>query len=246
MKRSMTLTLIVIATIIALTSGIGEKTHAGGTGGQPRRIAVKTISSRIPVTVGSPTASPTDDNQTAMKVTVTNNTGGRLLSLGLVALIVDKSGAIRGGEGWKADADLAPNASQDFLHVLKPPVGPEDHLLLTVWRASGTGGTFEIDPKELNDVLRAPASSPKLEARREGRLSGARNVKASLRQSNTYCQGWYAFAESKCACGVKSFSCDEKNGTFSWTCFTKSESNSCRPPIQNLKTSRKRRAGTRF
>jgi len=55
------------------------------------------------------------------------------------------------------------------------------------------------------------------------KLSKVKHCSVALTNSAPYCIGWYEYAAGKCACGVKSFSCTESNGSVSWTCYTKAE-----------------------
>lgn len=55
--------------------------------------------------------------------------------------------------------NLAESQAESFSRTMKTKLSPEDHLMLTVWRASGEEGKFELNRTELNDLLRPRAPS---------------------------------------------------------------------------------------
>jgi len=215
MKRILTLFVLTFA-VVAVSGRVGDSQIRKGGSQSQRRVRVGVaISPRTPISLGTTTATITDD-QTVLQYAVNNRSGGQLGAFELLAYTLGKDGRVKGGEGWTVREDLAGSQAESFLRVMKTKIVPEDRLTLTVWRTSGEAGTFEVNQTELNDLLRPRAA--------KGRGSAtSRLVKAAMTEGE-YCQDRLAVATNACACGVKSFSCNPTSGEYSFTCFTKAES----------------------
>lgn len=224
MKRSMTLTLIVALTIIALTPGIGEKTRAEGMSAQPQqRIKVNVADSpRIPAAIENADATSVQD-QTVLRYKLANRAGRQLTTIEVVAFVVDKSGSVKGGEGWTLRESSPSDHTEGFVRILKSRVENGNHLVLAIWRAGDGSGMFELDKTELDNILRPRASATR-------RHESVPLVRAAFRRGE-YCADRLAIAEAKCACGVKTFGCNPTSGEWSFGCYTKAESPGCRPPV---------------
>jgi hypothetical protein len=164
----------------------------------------------------------TDADQTALTYAATDRTGGTLTGFDVIALVVDKAGAVRGGEVWRVSDTLRVAGGDNLIHPMKAIVRDGDRLVLSVWRVSSESGTQELDKTQIDNVFRSRAGSRSpagVMKPTKMRYGGITRMEAP-----PYCIGWYEYAESKCACGVKSFSCTESSGAVSWTCYTKAES----------------------
>jgi hypothetical protein len=154
-----------------------------------------------------------------LQYAISNPSGGQLTMFELLAFTSNREGQIKGGEGWTVRDNVAQSHTESFIRIMKTKLTPEDRLTLTIWRASGEAGTFEVTGPELNNLLRPRASS-------ERQSSTGRPVKAAMVEGE-YCQDRLAVAGNACSCGVKSFSCNPTAGEYSFTCFTRIEN-----PIQ--------------
>jgi hypothetical protein len=176
-------------------------------------------SSRIPAKVES-AFGVIDNAQTVLRYKVANHGGKRLTALGMIALIVDRNGEVKGGEGWRVNQILAVNSTEEFLRVMSTKLESGNSLILTAWQASGDSETFELDKSDLDVVLKSHTG-------RRKSTSSVKYINAAFQDSAQYCRGWYEYAKTNCPCGVKTFSCNPKDGSFSWTCFTKQEAPDC-------------------
>lgn len=162
MKRILTSTLFLSLTIALIPADtiLGtSQIRAAGSQSQ-RRISIRTIvSPRAPVSVRDATAAAVDDDQIVLQYAVNNQSGGQLTEFEMIAYVLGKDGRVKGGEGWTVRDKVAQNYSRSFSRTMKTKLAREDRLVLTVWRASGEAGTFEIDRKELDNLLHLPAAS---------------------------------------------------------------------------------------
>ncbi|HZG52476.1 MAG TPA: hypothetical protein VEZ40_10100 [Pyrinomonadaceae bacterium] len=108
----------------------------------------------------------TDDGQTTLKYAATDRTGGTLNSFDVIAIVVDKAGAVRGGEVWRVSDALKTAQRVGLTHLMKTEVRDGDRLTLSVCRVSGKSGTRELDKTQLDKVF---------EVSRRFRFSGGRN-----------------------------------------------------------------------
>lgn len=224
MKRIVSFLLVICAVALAITytAVVNTRTKAAGPQSQRRVVVESRNAPGIAVNLSAAIATQTD-GQTALKYTVSNHTGGRLTAFGMLALVISKNGEVKGGEGWTVRDALGANSTEEFLRIMKTDVGAEEHLVLTMWKVSGDSGAYEVDKTLLNNVLKPRASVMK-------QTPDLRSIKIALPDDAAYCRGWHEYAKSQCACGVKSFNCNPKDGSFGWTCFTRAESPSCVEP----------------
>lgn len=185
--------------------GISDKTQ--------KRVAVKALASaRTPAGITSAAATRAD-NGAVLSYSVTNHGGERLTSLEVVVFAIDAHGAITGGEGWTINVDLAKNSTDAFSAILENSPSPEGRLVVAVRKAVGPSGTFEVGNSELVNMVkssaRVAAAAPPVFTK--ARYGGA------LRQT-TYCQSALNMASNTCSCGVASFTCNDANQSFSFTC----------------------------
>jgi hypothetical protein len=160
MKRILTLFVLTLA-LIPVSGSIGNsQTQTRSAGSQTqRRVRVAGVTSpSMPVSIGTTTATVTDD-QTVLQYAVNNRTGGQLAALELLAFILNKDGRIKGGEGWTVREDVAQESPKSFTRTMRTKLTSGDCLVLTVWRARGEAGTFEVNQTELNKLRRACTAS---------------------------------------------------------------------------------------
>jgi hypothetical protein len=215
LKRILTL-IVLTSAVVAISGRIGDsQTRKDGSPSQRRARVGVVVSPRAPISVGTTTATITDD-QIVLQYAINNRSGGQVREFELLAFTLDRDGQVKGGEGWTVRDNLVDSQAESFVRIMKTNLTPEDRLTLTVWRASGEAGTFEVNRTELNDLLRPRAATERQSATR-------RLVKAAMTEGE-YCQDRLAVATSSCSCGVKSFSCNPTTGEYSFSCFTKAES----------------------
>lgn len=158
MKRILTLFVLTLA-LVPLSASIGNsqtQTRNAGSQSQQRVRVAGVNSPSMPVSISTTTVT---DDQTVLQYAVNNRTGGQLAAFELLAFILNKDGRIKGGEGWTVRDDLAQDSPKSFTRTIRTKLTSGDCLVLTVWRASGEAGTFEVNQTELNKLRRACAAS---------------------------------------------------------------------------------------
>ena len=214
MKRALGIVAFA-AFVCALAVGSGVANAGRGTKSDKnqKRVAVRTLApARIPAVVTSATATRAD-NGAVLSYTIANRGGERLTSLQVVAFVINQDGAITGGEGWTLTADLDKNGTQTFSAILENNPSPEGRVAVAVRRAAGPSGVFEAENSELVNLVKASAGVAS--------ASAAAFTKASFSRAPrqvTYCQSALNMAEGACSCGVASFSCNDAQQNFSFTC----------------------------
>jgi len=215
MKRTLWIGAVaVFVCALAAGSGVVNAGLAGNSDKTQKRVAVKALASdRTPAGITSAAATRAD-NGAVLSYSVANRGGGRLTSLEVVAFAIDAHGAITGGEGWTVNVDLAKNATAALSAILENNLSPEGRLVVAVRKASGPSGTFAVENSELVNLVKSSAGVAAAAAPvfMKARYGGA------LRQSPTYCQNALAMASNTCSCGVASFTCNDANQSFSFSC----------------------------
>lgn len=198
---------------LAADSGVVNAGLADNSDKTQKRVAVKALASaRTPAGITSAVATRAD-NGAVLSYSVANRGGERLTSLEVVAFAIDAHGAIMGGEGWTVNVDLAKNATAAFSAILENNLSPEGRLVVAVRKASGPSGTFEVENSELVNLVKSSAGVAAAVAPvfMKARYGGA------VRQQ-TYCQSALNMASNTCSCGVASFTCNDANQSFSFSC----------------------------
>lgn len=199
-----------------------------GWGRVQERVRVEALAStRIPIDFGLAAATNVD-NQTVLTYSATNRTTGQMSSIQVMALIVDSSGYIKGGEGWIDSVDLPARTTQSFSVVLKNRAASEDRLLLVAWQATGTEGTFEMDVTQLMQSVRPHVAAGNRAFSNMQHVNVA-NERANYRRNalkpqTDFCGAGATVAQATCRCGVSSFSCTATS--YSFTCFSSNGSDS--------------------
>lgn len=204
-------TILMLAFL--LSSVIAASAQRQEQPGKRREVVVRAMTlPTVPVTFSHSVATRVSD-RTVMSYTATNNAGVPISSIHVVVFVVDASGRIKAGEGWRINLDLAPNSTQDLQDIIESKVGPGDHVILSALKASGGGTEFEADASDLLNSVKGRSASintPSL---------NRRFVRVAL-QTVSFCEAALNLAKRACSDegGLSSFSCDEKNQTFSFTC----------------------------
>jgi len=215
MKRALGIGAVA-AFVCALVvgSGVANAARVAKSDKTQKRVAVRALASaRVPAVIASAAATRAD-NGAVLTYTVSNRGGERLTSLQVVAFVINADGAITGGEGWTLNnVELEKNSTQTFSAILENNPSPEGRVAVAVRNATGPSGTFEAENSELVNMVKAyagvaSAAAPAFTKARFG---------AAPRQVS-YCQSALNMAESTCSCGVASFTCNDANNSFSFTC----------------------------
>lgn len=214
MKRIVfTASLAVALSALVVAHVVANSNQDGKINKIQRRIAVKTLAStRIPVSLTSATARRAD-NGTVLSYSVTNRANQRLTSLQVVAFIIGSNGAIKGGAGWTLDVDLAENSTEIFSSTLDNKVALGERLAVAVSKATGEFTIFEAYDSEL---LNAVKSYTGVAASMSHAFKKVNYSSALL--PPTFCQSGLTEAKNTCSCGVASYSCNESEQTYSFTC----------------------------
>lgn len=140
----------------------------------------------------------------------------RLDSVQLVALLLDSSGELKGGQGWTMSVSAAPGETVEGSIDLQGDVRPTDHVMLTVWKANGNSTVFA---RGFARTLKAYRQAKGL----TGSLPSALQfVNAAGQEIKNTCSASLTEAKEACGCGgIKSFSCHPATGQYSFECFPK-------------------------
>src|SRR5437764_1657289 len=127
MKRLTLATLLTVSiTALILTYVVVGSSQIQPQPQSQRRMAIEAVvSPKIPLNLGSTTATMVD-KQTVLQYEVTNRAGGQMAVIDALAVIVDKTGRIKGGEGWTVSSSLLPNSAESFVHIMKTQLEVED------------------------------------------------------------------------------------------------------------------------
>ena len=207
--------LLVAAMCALILTATDARAIQGKKGGKlSKRIGVRTLApSQMPVTIDEASAKLVG-NQTVLTYSTSNRTSGHIETIEVAIFIVDPSGHIVGGEGWQQSLDLAENSTEKFPRVLQSKIMPGDQLVLAVSRAIGQTGEFKLEAPELVDAVKSHILGTKSPSH------PLQYVKVSYQAgTETYCQNAQHQADNACKCGVQSFSCNETQKSFSYTCF---------------------------
>ncbi len=106
--------------------------------------------------------------------------------------------------------------------LLKHAVTIGSHAVLTIQRTSGQAGIWEVELPDLSKAAKVLVSTKTIALPTAQYIpSGLKNAHAAPPQG-AYCIGALASAKDACGdAGLASFSCDDKNQTFSFTCKSK-------------------------
>lgn len=157
---------------------------------------------------------------------VVNESDKRIDHLRLGVFVMGVSKHTKGGEGWKEVVSLEPNSTKTITATLKSKVVFGDRAIVAVQAVAGEAGVWEVGWPDIFSAVRAAEGKQLLPpAQHLGmtRDSGTL-LKAAFVQTTTFCRDRLKEAKDAGSAGIESFSCDEKNQTFSFSCN--------RPPIR--------------
>lgn len=156
-----------------------------------RRIQVRSVTSRLPVAFKLATATRVDE-RTVLSYALTNRADDRITSAQVVTFVTNAAGAIVGGEGWMLDVDLAKGSTETYSAILKNRVEPGGQVILSVLKASGSVGGFELTNQELLSLIRSQVVGAEVSRPSFTKASYA----STLAVEATYCEGSLALNQS--------------------------------------------------
>jgi hypothetical protein len=153
---------------------------------------------------------------------VVNESGSRISNLRLGVFVIGVSRRTKAGEGWKETVDLEPNSTKTITATLNSKVVFGDRAIVAVQSAAGEAGVWEVGWPDIFDAVRASERKQPLPAAQRSALTveGGAVIRAAVFQTTTFCRDRLREAKDACAAGIESFSCDEKNQPFSFSCQT--------------------------
>lgn len=176
-----------------------------------------------PITISSASVKTLDGRGLSeLTFSVVNESDRRVNNLRLGVFVIGVSGRIKAGEGWKEVVDLEPNSNKNVTATLSSRVVFGDRAIVSVQSVAGEAGVWEVAWPDIFEAVRAPGAKRVLPpAQRSAQMiDGGALVKAVFIQTNTFCKERLKEASAACAAGLDSFSCDEKNQPFAFTCQT--------------------------
>jgi len=169
----------------------------------------------VPVKLSDSILHRSIDDRLVLRFSVDNISADRLSAMQFLVLIVDESGSIRSGQGWRQEKSIEPLSSSQSEFILKYVVEKGNRVVLTAYEAIGSSRSYSVTPTK---VL-AELSSLKLV---KGNNSFVKALGSKLGQTNP-CAAAQSAAALACKCGIKSFSCNPQTGEYSFTCFSYQE-----------------------
>ena len=130
-------------------------------------------------------------------------------------LLIYRNGKVVSGEGWTEE-----KPTNSLHRQTKLAFAPGDHALLMVRSVKTRSGIMQLKPQDMNDAIKAltQGTLPRLPSVELSMLPNLPHAKVQ-RVQGAYCTTCYNTASSACGvAGVQSFSCDDKNQNFSFTC----------------------------
>lgn len=156
-----------------------------------------------------------------LQISVSNESNEDVDAVRLAVFIKRPSGQIKAGEGWKEGVRIPAHSAKTFSVALRGTALYGDRAVVILQGAAGQSGRWEVG---LDDVFAAVPVRGKKDSllppsRYVGRAAhGGAFVSVGAAPQGTYCKDALNNAKSACNAGLDSFSCDEKNQTFSFTC----------------------------
>lgn len=173
------------------------------------------VPQEVPIRLHNSGLFNTIDNKSVLKFTSENTSVESLSSVQFLLLIVDESGNIKSGQGWRYEKPIGGLSIAEVQVELKYPVDKGNHIILTSYEVGGQSKTYSVTPTKVLFEL----SSKKLIKERKEFI---KTVGAKLGQTNP-CGPAQTAASAACTCGLKSFSCNPQTGQYSFSCFSKTE-----------------------
>jgi hypothetical protein len=150
---------------------------------------------------------------------LTNESDSRIDNLRLGVFVIGVSKHTKGGEGWKEVVSLEPHSTKTFSATIKSKVVFGDRAIVAVQTVAGEAGVWEVGWPDIFSAVRTSEGKRLLPpAQYLGmKRDGGTLLKAAFVQTTTFCRDRLREASAACAAGIESFSCDEKNQTFSFS-----------------------------
>lgn len=151
---------------------------------------------------------------------VVNESGSRISNLRLGVFVIGVSRRTKAGEGWKETVDLEPNSTWAVTATLNSKVMFGDRAIVAVQSAAGEAGVWEVGWPDIFGAVKASEGKLLLPSVQRSALTveGGAVIRAAVFQTSTICRDRLKEASAACAAGIDSFSCDEKNQSFSFSC----------------------------
>jgi hypothetical protein len=151
---------------------------------------------------------------------IVNESSNRIDNLRLGVFVIDVFRHTKAGEGWKEVVNLEPNSTKTITATLSSNIVFGDRAIVAVQSVSGEVGVWEVGWPDIFGTVRAPEGNRLLPPAQHSALTrdGGAFVKAAVVQTTTFCRDRLREVKDACAAGINTFSCDEKNPTFSFSC----------------------------
>ena len=181
------------------------------------------VPSGMPVSVVAAGVTTSDGRGLSkLNISVTNESDGDLSGLRLAVFIVSLPGHTKAGEGLKEEINLPAHSAKDFSLTLRSSAIFGDRAVVAVQAVTGEAGTWEVS---LADVFSAALAKKEKDmvippAQHIGQITGQPMYIKAAAMQGTFCKDALNNAKTACSAGLESFTCDEKNQTFSFTCRT--------------------------
>lgn len=154
--------------------------------------------------------------------TVVNESGSRISNLRLGVFVIGVSRHTKAGEGWKETVELEPNSTKTVTATLSSKIVFGDRAIVAVQSAAGEAGVWEVGWPDIFGAVKATEGKrlPAPAQRSALTAEAGTALRAAVFQTTTFCRDRLKEASAASAAGIDSFSCDEKNQTFSFSCKT--------------------------
>lgn len=225
MRRILSISCLTVTLCLLLTVA----PYGGMSAVAPRQKVGLLVAASMPLSVSDATVTyPDGRNLSVLAYMVTNRSESQIGDAQMAVYIVGECRCILGAEGWKQRLDLAANSTKSLSITLRHPVPQGRRAVLAVQSVVGAVRTWETSWSDLLKGAKSFAGDGRVvlpAASHTGVASiapcGSSTVKivSAFLQQKTWCEARLADAKEACGAGkISSFSCDEKNQTFSFSC----------------------------
>jgi hypothetical protein len=215
--------LVAVGLIAACAvSGLSKKHSAGGP--MPRSIAVAVITpSAMPIQLADVAVTEADGRGLSrLTLKVMNGSDAVANAVRIVVGILDQGGRIKSAESWIEHVQITPHDLATIDTTLRSKAVFGDRAVLVVQQLSTGEGTWTMDVRG-TAVMNLIKS---LQGSDGGSAASATFQKQTKEKTDdgiggldtVFCQTAFQNAVAACTNGVSSFSCDQKNEMYSFSC----------------------------
>ncbi|HKG23394.1 MAG TPA: hypothetical protein VKC34_15955 [Blastocatellia bacterium] len=152
------------------------------------------------------------DGSAVLRFSATNIGNTPVTGFYAVLFVKDVYGHLKRGEGWRVPADIGAKSTQSFSRDLRSKVKNDEVVVLVLHEVTNFSGLWRVDTPHLLAIARS-ANSP--ETLVHARFAG---LQTNPSCPTNFCKEALAQAKDACNSGLSSFTCDQANCNFNFSC----------------------------